>query len=148
MKIQGTSCCAVYDIEELRESDTAQEAMMDFCRHVYGTEHLLEPRYNEVKKVCPEDLRYNSPDAFYMFTAVVGHKNSKHKPTYGPDFAKLIENEGLGELVVSKARPNRMNHPDHLVKVWIWTPAASKVKAWYVRELKAANLWGREDKDG
>jgi len=109
MILTNTQCCAVQEISDLSYHKTAKEAMKTFCDEV-GYFHQQRPA------------------AFYIFTAVV--RQPRSKPTYGQRFAELIRRNKLGELRESVARPNRLNHPNHLVKVWIWAPNERNLWKW------------------
>ena len=108
MQIRCTGCCAMSEITGLSTHLTAREAMTAFCRETGVTLY--------------------KPHAFYLFTAVVRQPGSR--PTYGQNFAALIRRNKLGALRESVAKPNRVNHPSHIVKVWIWSPNISNLRKW------------------
>lgn len=119
MHLQQMGCCAFNEIKLLGTSRSAPEAMKEFCQQALGT------GFAKVKL-----------GAFYIFTAVVKTRargDLAASKGYGANFAKLIEDEGLGEVVITMARTNRKNVPGHTIQGWVWAPNDKNLRAWYAR---------------
>jgi hypothetical protein len=114
MFINDTGCCAVMEIINLKFGGSPHSIMKRLDEEFY---------YDEI-------VKHEIP-SFIIFTGVVGYTNSKVKPKYGPDFKKFILKNKLGTVTETQAAPNRVNHPSHLVKVWVWTPAPMNLKKWW-----------------
>lgn len=132
MEIENTQCCAVSEISDLSYHDNAKDAMLAFCgEHVsnYGDYYYDErpPRSNSIL-----------PSAFYIFTGVVKYKGGeaaahRHHYNYGKAFKAFILKNKLGAVTESQARPNRVNHPNHVVQVWVWSPNKIALNRWWKR---------------
>jgi hypothetical protein len=110
MYIEDTQCCAMREIAELSQHRTAEDAMMGFCKAHIGYYPSLF-------------------SAFYIFTGVV-KQPGPYQSKYGPEFASYIKRNKLGIVTESVTRSNRVNHPDHLVKVWTWATSQRGLEAW------------------
>jgi hypothetical protein len=134
MYIEEAGCCAVSEICDLHSSRTAKGAMLSFC-----DSQMTNDGYDPWGA---RDRRQNSDDlsAFYIFTGVIKLTEPQHGwqggVTYGPRFAKFIKDNKLGEVSTLRGHPNRVNHPDHVVKVWVWHPNKRNLSIWY-RENKS-----------
>lgn len=125
--IKHTACCAVDEIFQLSHHTTAKDAMKAFCKRVYE-EHagtmLGRPKITQ---------------ALYLFTGVIRHTDGS-KPetnfTYGPEFAQFIKDNGLGKVRASFSAANRLNHPTHVVKAWLWRSNEKAVKTWWKKNKK------------
>lgn len=135
MKIEDTRCCAVKEIANLSDHASPEDAMESFCRNEVDG-------YNG-ESTSPSDLQ--TPSAFYTFTGVIGHRGGRGggvNPyyqanfTYGPRFADYIRRHKLGAVTSSVARVNRLNHPTHLIRVWMWAPSERNLKRWWSRKRK------------
>ena len=111
MTLEQMGCCAFNEIRHLSQHRSAPEAMREFCRQTFQE---FAPGW----KV----------GAFYIFTAVVKGGTAG---TYGENFAKLIEKNKLGEVVVTMVRTNRRNAPSHHIQGWVWAPNEKNLKAWW-----------------
>jgi hypothetical protein len=130
MHINDTGCCAMKEICGLEDTPTTEQRLDDVCSMI-------------ASDYCHGDdkLHASSVSGFYVFTGVVASDYAYHmgkKPTYGQEFAAYITRNGLGTVTASVAARNRVNHPDHKVKVWVWAPNAKKLAAWYNRRLQAS----------
>lgn len=125
------NCCAVGEISLLEHYEGAPEkAMKDFCKgfeqpsYALGTYRRIGSKLGDIS-------------AFYVFTGVVGNKDGDddgdyvEEVSYGPEFAAYILKNRLGRVVESPARYNRVNHPTHLVKVWVWAPSVAGLNTWW-----------------
>lgn|SRR3990167_3287547 len=114
-------CCAFNEIRGLSDSPNATEAMRAFCRQVLAT------AFGQI-----------TPGAFFIFTAVIGTKDSRsprglRKPRrlYGDQFAAFIKKNKLGDVVVTMDRFNRKNVPTHMIRGWVWAPSEKNLRAWW-----------------
>jgi hypothetical protein len=55
---------------------------------------------------------------------------------YGPRFAAYICKHRLGTVIVGGTAPNRINHPTHVIRLWVWTPNPDRIKAWWKKHKK------------
>ncbi len=128
MEIEQTQCCAVDEICHLSYSNNAKDAMKDFCDYLCGYEE--------------EENEKLDPAAFYTFTGVVKFKGTECARNrgyynYGKAFKAFILRNKLGMVTESQARPNRINHPNHVVKVWVWSPNATALNKWWRKNREA-----------
>lgn len=153
MEIENTRCCAVDEIADLSSHASAEEAMYAFCGELVdrgGDGYTAEDRwydnhpgrYVDGRYVPgaepPANLRESKaickPSGFYTFTGVVKHTRGG-QPTqngqYAPNFAKYIIKHKLGSVVESRPAANRCNHPDHIVKVYVWHPNERNLRKWW-----------------
>lgn len=116
----GITCCAVGEIVDLNDYEgKPEEAMKVFVNNFrcYGG-------------------AISGFSAFYVFTGVVRCSASKYdcgckKHSYGKEFAAYIKKHRLGVLRESPGRVNRVNHPEHTVKVWVWAPSERRLIEWW-----------------
>ena len=129
MNLANTGCCAVTEITDLSDHKLAPDAMKAFCEEVVGNWERNAWPIRVVAKDEPLHL-----GGFYIFTGVVEQKERTGKgrrPTYGQNFAAFIRRHRLGHLTESVAVSNRLHHPNHLVKVWVWSPAPRNLNRWW-----------------
>ncbi len=133
MLLRATNCCALTEIADLSHHPDPKTAMKAFClqyaqeaRYDYNTNRYI---YNQVGK-----LNEGTVSGLYLFTGVVKHTDGT-KPyangKYGPAFASFIRKNKLGKVAVSTGSPNRVNHPTHVVKAWVWVPDVKTLSSWY-----------------
>lgn len=131
IEIQDMLCCAAIEINGLDEfKGDSKKAMLDFCVNYdnyddyYGT------------------TGFSDPGAFVIFTGIVKIDDNKYDnhskdpyreygTSYGQSFADFIVKNKLGQVVRSVARRNRVNHPNHFVRVWVWAPNYTNLRKWY-----------------
>lgn len=138
MHINDTGCCAMKEICGLEDGGTSEELLNDVCASIAGEGDCS---YYSSTDRNADKLHIGDVHGFYVFTGVVaadGYYHAGRRPTYGQDFAAYITRNGLGTVTSSVAARNRVNHPDHKVRVWVWAPNAKKLAQWYNRRLKAA----------
>jgi hypothetical protein len=133
-------CCGLTEIVDLLEHDSPKEAMLGFMNQV-----VIKNRYTKLTRI--------NIGGFYIFSGVekvlnpniVTYENGIAEPDYdyidddrcpvkikyASEFAKFIVRNKLGVLRASPLRPNTLNHPDHIVKCWIWAPDIKALKIWY-----------------
>jgi hypothetical protein len=122
MEMRNTSCCAIQEIAELRQHETAQEAMFAFCRQNI----VQKPKFQNPKvDPAPIEARGGEIFCFYLFTANVDAGQ------YGQNFAKFIEDNKLGTVVTTEPRSNRAYHGEQRCQAWIWTVDQAAIKAWW-----------------
>lgn len=126
-----SGCCCINEIFGLQyHKNDAKAAMLEFCQA------------KDQKKVYGygEDGAIMSLYGHYIFSAVVkddhndGKGDNNTAPygfTYGDTFAKFIRDEGLGTVAESEPARNRVNHPNHHVKVYVWQPDLEGLQKWY-----------------
>ena len=127
MHLNDTGCCAVQEICQLEDAHSPEQNMRDMAERISSY-------YGYDEKVQAGDI-----SGFYIFTAVVkstGYYHMGQKPTYGEEFSTYITKNGLGTVTVGPARPNRKNHSDHTVKVFVWAPNARRLAAKFNHLLK------------
>lgn len=118
MDVMTTPCCALNIIEGISEYEGhPEEALLEVCENVQDTHGDLL-----------SELR-----AFYIFTAVLKEKERPRTRRYGPELRDYIRRKGLGHVTESLSRMNRTGAPNHLVRVYIWTPNARAVSRWYAQ---------------
>lgn len=124
MNIRNTSCCAVAEIEELRQHPTAREAMVAFCQQT-----LVKP----VKFSDGTPARSGTVWSFFLFTGRVTGTYDGYRTTYAPEFAAFIREEGLGTVVETPETVNEAFHPGHACQAWLWTINQNAIKEWWKR---------------
>lgn len=135
LEIMDTSgCCAVREICNLSSEPNAKTAMKNWCEYELMDEDDSDYHY------YPGEERYRQiPYAFYTFTGVIKHTDGRSRPPqngrYGPEFARLIKRYKLGKLTQSVLRANRVNDPQHFVRIWTWAPSIKNCKKWYNKEF-------------
>lgn len=122
MYLKDTSCCAIQEICQLSAHKTALEAMLVFCNSNLG-----KPVYFGKDPGYKKHLY-----SFYLFTA--GRPISGY--AYGEEFAKLIRENKLGDVIETKDVTNLAYHPGHTNKVWIWTVDQKALEAWWKENKK------------
>lgn len=125
LMLKSTGCCAVREIYQLNHhKGDSLAAMKEFCRlHDYSAGGSLCGLY-----------------AFYIFTGVV-KTDDKEPVGYGEAFEEFIRKNKLGTICRSVARVNRVNHPNHYVKVWVWAPSKDNLQAWWNKHKPERKAW-------
>lgn len=112
---------------------SAKDAMIQFCNLQRKVEGSNAPPYN-MKRGLKLDPNIAN---LYAFSAVVGYKSNLYhekvisKPKYGPDFAEFIRKNKLGRLIETWDGLWNKNHPNHKVKIWLWSPSFKNLSAWW-----------------
>lgn len=149
MDFQATHCCGIQEITQLSNHETAEEAMENFCRSVFGNSRKVSYRGLPAKK--------STMFSFYMFTAAVygtfRQKEDKYyRRPYGAEFAAFIKTHKLGSVSTQRARTNYAFHPDHKVQAWLWRPNVKNLEAWWgikdtqLQAEKAAKLAAQQQR--
>ncbi len=130
MEIQEGLCCATREIDGLDMCNTPKEAMDDFLDEQCLTSgDYSHNSYGDAIRPSNENV-----SAFYYFTGIMGYTDNKaNKPKYGQKFSAFIKKEKLGKVIFSGAAPNRVNHPTHIVGVWVWRPSIKGLKSYVTR---------------
>ena len=119
IKLYGTKCCGVLEIDGLSSCPTPEIALNNLAYY-----------FNEGR--VPE-----AP--FITFTGVVkksdldilGHARSERTDNYGEAFARYIEENGLGTIVRSEPR---VSWSKNTIMIWIWQVDYSRLMP-FLREL-------------
>lgn len=134
MRINGLSCCGVAELSDLA--------------YQYGSVDGTTPEAEKLWQMCVANSPADPEEGFYyrcryiMFTqASMPGENGAITPNqtgYGFDFAEFIRTNNLGEVIdsiPSGINPNSKNE----VKVWMWIPDMTAVRAWLVAEVARRN---------
>lgn len=127
MELIPTQCCGVEEIHDLSSHSTAEETMMGLC------DALTYDGYND------REYRHGSSHSgdliipgLITFTGVVGYTDvTRANVTYGPNFAAYIKRHKLGQVTCSSISTNRVNHPTHKIRLWVWKPSISGLIKWW-----------------
>lgn len=150
MEIHETDCCAVSELGHISEETGPSEIIRRVCEDL--TESSAYGYWDATKGTWikpPKSTKFISkPSAFYIFTGV--EKVIKLKDNvdrfgfeyevpikYGSRLASYIKRHKLGTVTVAPLKPNRRNHPDHLVRVWVWTPSEFGLQKWWAKHVKS-----------
>ena len=109
MHLQHLNCCGIRELAQLRSHRDPKTALKEFLRQIQPEHFAWGP------------LRQRDKFRYVVFSAT---KRAK----YGREFAKLIEDEKLGELISTGFNQNP--NSGHIVKVWVWTVDHEALKAW------------------
>lgn len=103
--LRSTQCCGLREIEQL-SGRTPKKSMKLVCNDLIN------------------GFDGRTSGAFILFTGI---KRSK----YGEKFQEFIEQNELGEVIVTKEKknPNSGNN----LKVWVWAIEPKKLKKWYLK---------------
>ncbi len=134
MELQETRCCAVLEIDGLSDHSSPEDAMKSVCERLQEMEEDNRGWGEDDDK--PKSL---IPPGFIIFTGVVKCEKGAHRGCqtgYGEKFEALIRKERLGLVSGSCVRTNRINHPEHQVKVWTWAPSVKGLNRWWKLKQK------------
>jgi hypothetical protein len=142
--IEDTQCCAVSEIDGLAGFIDPAEAMLAICKAMgfYAYKSAFNPTRkpdidafyiftgvedcDEVECTCDADfLQYNACECDAIDNDI--------ETGYGRELAKFIKKNKLGDVVESPLEYNRVNHPTHLVGVWVWRPDVKKLTEWFYK---------------
>lgn len=140
----STGCCGVQEILSLSSMASAEAAMLAF------TKTIFKPSVSRYTYGFNAQKGYVTPYSHYTFTAAIygkeeGKAESLLDPEfklwnpYGHKFAQYIRDHKLGDVSTTKPVVNALNHPDHRVQIWIWTPDIEALHAWHT-QMNAASL--------
>lgn len=127
MDIRPTGCCGVLELTYISTHNTPQEVVKDLCRRLWQRPILKNsygfPDFQELPA---------KPYGHYIFTGVVRYTNKNAGNTaYAPRLAEYIRANRLGTVSESEEAPNRVNHPGHWIKVYVWQPNPLILRAWW-----------------
>lgn len=148
LEVNSTNCCAVNQLHHLH-------TQIDPVTKLFDPKGAIKAIF---KSWSDYQIRYGSPSiarsvvgtlrsychAHYIFTGVVELKGNIEVEsrgagcndlTYGPALAAFIKKNKLGKVIVSPQEVNRVNHPNHFVKVWVWTPDLTNLEAWFIKNV-------------
>lgn len=138
------TCCALQEIKELRTAPSPAAALWKICKDAQ--------RYVGVGRMGPPVLAN-----FYLFGGVEQFLNGPvvpfsreycvqsgirydnhireitltNKMGYTRAFAKFIRANKLGRLATLPMKPNVLNHPDRMCKLYLWSPDHAAVQVWW-----------------
>lgn len=119
ININEMSCCAFQEIDGVEDYDDPKDFLLDLCREIWPERRVT---YGEK----------NMPSAFYVFTGVIKVKRGNLSSTGMVErVAEYIKKHKLGALSKGPSRVNRINHPDHTVRGYIWAPSEDKLWKWW-----------------
>lgn len=142
LEINSTNCCAVNQLHHLHTQIDPKTGEFD----PKGVLKRMFESWWKYKLQYPESKSSYKIESYcfghYIFTGVVELKGNVSLEsrgagckdlTYGPKLADFIKKHKLGRVVGSRPEINRVNHPNHLVKVWVWTPNVENLEKWFVK---------------
>lgn len=119
------SCCGVGELIDIRYGPGGGSYERS------NPEKIIKYVCNEaglgVKNVWDDDPR-ETLYGLYVFSDAVSESGKIHR--IGLNLAKYIVDQGLGTVLESPAKINSVNHPEHKVKVWIWSVNKAALRAW------------------
>lgn len=138
------------EISDLRMCSDSKEAINRLMHKISGklfSHYDYDPVSGSYygKAIYKDDgIRWKELPAFLLFSEIVethyeseeeerkyyGGRGGKFPTKYGESLAALIKENNLGEVVESPVRRNRVNHPKHDVRVYIWTPDIDGLQAY------------------
>jgi len=149
LEVSSTRCCAMNQIHNLHHHlINGKDGKMVFdgkgaLKKIFGV--WLDSKLRYAPKTDSSDYRiHRHCSGHYIFAGVInltGDLERERKSpgcadlTYGPKFAAFIKRNKLGTLASSLPEINRINHPEHTVKVWVWTPDPDALAKWFEKEV-------------
>jgi len=114
---------------------------------LYGMGKLDDPKahlLSACNQMFPNQIMYGRGDlgneiySHYIFHGVVKYREGslpdhRYSDTAGTSLARFIRMKKLGKVVGSQPEWNRVNHKDHMVRVWVWTPNPDALKKWFAK---------------
>lgn len=110
MHLQNLNCCGIRELALLRDIRDPKTALQRFLSQIEPRVYSWGPGLNR-----RDTFRY------VIFSAT---KSAR----YGVRFAKLIEDEKLGEVISTGF--NKNPNTGHILKVWVWTVDHDALKTW------------------
>lgn len=113
MNIVTTECCAAMEMCGMGTVSDPKTHMLSICTQIFPNHcHMGRPDLHQI------------PYSHYIFHGVVKYKEGTPKdPRYsdkaGTNLARFIRANKLGKVVGSYPEWNRVNHANHLVRVWV-----------------------------
>lgn len=121
VSLEDMGCCAFTEVVDIKGT-TPLNVLKHICRE--SSQNYL----NAQTKMWHRRLMLS---AFYVFTAMVENTRSGRETDYGQSLAAYIRKNKLGKVMMTPARVNRVNHPTHMVRGWIWMPEVDMMSAWW-----------------
>jgi len=129
MRLVNTSCCAMEEISDLRDNaGRPHKTVKQLCEEFWGP---------PTKSIwgCRQEIRPESVPAFIIFSGVEHCDKDGDDDIvdtgYAQELADYINENNLGIVTRSVKRKNRVNHPDHTVRIYIWAPSPKGLIEWY-----------------
>ncbi len=126
MDLSRLECCSVQEIT---------------CTSQMSPEYVLDyicERYTRTLWDMGETSRkWRRFPGYFIFTGLIKNKaynvDEVRCSTSQIKLAKYIQKNRLGRITTVRANYNRENEPEHLVKVWLWSPAPKTLQKWYLK---------------
>lgn len=121
-------CCAGKEVAGLMNTKTPEQAMKEVCHGLkkFGGNLGTPPGFILFSAIVKVDEKADDLNNEYLSNH--GLKNLG----YGEAFAAYIKEHKLGTVTKCPARPNRINHPNHIVRMWMWCPDPKRLTAWWI----------------
>lgn len=157
---QLPDCCGVDVIAGVSNHKSPEEVIKNFVQSFERTDYLggrrerkvffddVQPFYvfAGVDKVTPsssfddEKVYYfadGAPETERDDDGYYYHDGGLVPYGYCEALWRYIRDNGLGNIVrTSEAQPNKLNHPTHMLRVYVWTPDLDALKKWYTAYKK------------
>ncbi len=141
--VQGMSSCAVQEIVGLSYHNTAEDAMIRFCKQTLGTNGDCKPdqgysKYNYGDRDTVSSNKGSYAEGLgenYIFHGPVLYGS---KGDYCAKFAAYITENKLGDVVGGQAVINHRYHSSHKCRVYIWNPDRKAVIAFWEKHCKVS----------
>ena len=119
-------CCGIEEILGVTYGITPEEILQAVCRDGLGT------RSSPVQTGCGHGLSALFTWSAALNTATdLNNGTAIKNPGGGEQLAVYIAKHKLGQVVFGGEAPNRKWHPQHLIKVWVWTVDVEALKTWW-----------------
>ena len=125
MQLRSTACCGLIEMYGMGTVDDPKAHLLSVCKSWWPAPQMPNMAHRWMIATVHGQ---------YMFHGVVkytGSKDGRYSETAAENLAKYIRRHKLGTVVGSKPAANRVNHPDHILRVFVWNPDVDAMKAWY-----------------
>lgn len=141
LNLETLACCAVVEMGDIQYFKTPTSALKALCK----ASAPATSRWGEYNDDTADWIPGLQLSSFYTFSGIEevkgGNVNRRGVPVgYASKLAAFIRENRLGTVAASPARTNRLNHPTHVVKVFLWTPAKRNLEAWYKKHGGRVNF--------
>lgn len=130
------SCCGVEEINGISyKGQTAEMVIQAICRDAFGTKASPIVR----KGVTGPYSEGVGLSTLFVYTCSPHDNNGNKNPTTyydvdaGEKLTKFIRDNGFGTVVEGGEAVNKKWHPDHTVKIWVWTSNEDALRAWWAK---------------
>jgi hypothetical protein len=156
-------CCGVHEISMLSSHDSAESAMLSFCKIIYPVQKENDKLWQQAMKNAKaaganswdarfsggfrhgaiyQDVAQYSKFRFAVFTEAIQKDEARtgFPFTYGRKFAAFIKKNKLGSLVETEQHELNPNSGYH-VKVFVWGVDHSALAKWYEKNYPKEKSW-------